>query len=191
MANFTDMAIMMCFEKQLTSKSFDKITVSDIVNECGISSSTFYYHYHDIYDLLNEWLKIRKKLYLSGVGKYTGWEDILGGIMYLLKKNRSLVYNTVFSGAREITERFIFDVGSESFYRIVKMRSENMGYELSEEAIKETADFCSYSMMGFLLTFFWNNMENNIAESTRNLGALFEGCIESMLKNYSDAQDKK
>lgn len=35
-------------------KDFSKITVSEIVNYCGINRKTFYYHFTDIYDLL-EW----------------------------------------------------------------------------------------------------------------------------------------
>lgn len=53
MANFTKKAILQTFEEMLEHTSFNKITVSDLIAQCGISSNTFYYHYHDIYDLLD------------------------------------------------------------------------------------------------------------------------------------------
>lgn len=35
-------------------KSIDKITVKDLVDHCGISRQTFYYHFQDIFDVI-EW----------------------------------------------------------------------------------------------------------------------------------------
>lgn len=35
-------------------KAFSKITVSEIVNLCNVNRKTFYYHFEDVYDLL-EW----------------------------------------------------------------------------------------------------------------------------------------
>ena len=36
----------------LERKSLDRITVSDITDECGLNRQTFYYHFHDIYELI-------------------------------------------------------------------------------------------------------------------------------------------
>lgn len=60
MANYTQRAIIQTFQDMLKEMPFDKITVSAIVARCDISSNTFYYHYHDIYDLLDTWLHIRE-----------------------------------------------------------------------------------------------------------------------------------
>ena len=35
----------------------DRITVRDIVEECGLTRNTFYYHYDDIFDLFEDFLK--------------------------------------------------------------------------------------------------------------------------------------
>ncbi len=36
-------------------KPMDKITVKDLVEICGVNRQTFYYHFDDVYDLL-EWV---------------------------------------------------------------------------------------------------------------------------------------
>ena len=41
-------------EKPAAGKPLSKITVTDITEDCGISRMTFYYHFKDIYDLV-EW----------------------------------------------------------------------------------------------------------------------------------------
>ena len=54
MASFTEKAIMDSFIKLLNAKPLDKITVKDIVEDCGINRNSFYYHFHDIPSLLGE-----------------------------------------------------------------------------------------------------------------------------------------
>ena len=41
-------------KKLLKKKPFDKITIADLTEDCGISRMAFYYHFKDIYDLV-EW----------------------------------------------------------------------------------------------------------------------------------------
>jgi len=52
MSQITKFAIEEAFKKQLETKSIDKITISDITDQCGINRMTFYYHFKDIYDLI-------------------------------------------------------------------------------------------------------------------------------------------
>lgn len=44
----TDCTLALCEQKPLS-----KITVRDIVDNCGITRNTFYYYFHDIFDVLN------------------------------------------------------------------------------------------------------------------------------------------
>ena len=44
--------IAFAFKELLLKKSIDKITINDITEKCGINRQTFYYHFHDIYELI-------------------------------------------------------------------------------------------------------------------------------------------
>lgn len=50
--NYTKKAIMDAFWLLLDEKPFNKITVKDIVDLCQLNRNTFYYHFHDIPELL-------------------------------------------------------------------------------------------------------------------------------------------
>ncbi|MBR6728222.1 MAG: TetR family transcriptional regulator [Clostridia bacterium] len=52
MSSFTKKAIMEAFLRLVGKKPLDKITVRDIVDECGINRNTFYYHFQDMYAVL-------------------------------------------------------------------------------------------------------------------------------------------
>lgn len=55
--NRTKAAIIDAFWELLEEKPYSKITVKDIVNSCQINRNTFYYHFHDIPDLLEYTIK--------------------------------------------------------------------------------------------------------------------------------------
>ncbi len=55
MPSFTKKAIMDSFLHLMEKKPLDKITVRDIVDDCGINRNTFYYYFQDIYAVLEEY----------------------------------------------------------------------------------------------------------------------------------------
>lgn len=54
MSSITKQALEHALKSLLLKKPFHKITINDITEECGVSRMTFYYHFKDIYDLV-EW----------------------------------------------------------------------------------------------------------------------------------------
>ena len=50
-------------KKAMRNKAFSKITVSEIINDCGVNRKTFYYHFEDIYALL-KWRNIDRVIFL-------------------------------------------------------------------------------------------------------------------------------
>ena len=55
MRQTTKQAIAEALRNLLNQRSIEKITVKDIVEECGVNRQTFYYHFYDVYDLM-EWM---------------------------------------------------------------------------------------------------------------------------------------
>ena len=54
MSQITKRALEQSLKHMLLQKPLTKITINDIAEDCGISRMTFYYHFKDIYDLV-EW----------------------------------------------------------------------------------------------------------------------------------------
>lgn len=61
MSQLTKKAIREAFLRQINKMPFDKITVKSIAEDCGINRNTFYYHYQDIYQLLDEIFMVETK----------------------------------------------------------------------------------------------------------------------------------
>lgn len=54
MSAFTKQSIIDCTVKLAETKAINRITIYDIVNACGITRNTFYYYFHDIYDVFDQ-----------------------------------------------------------------------------------------------------------------------------------------
>ena len=54
MSQITKKALEQSLKNLLLKKPLNKITINDITEDCGINRMTFYYHFRDIYDLV-EW----------------------------------------------------------------------------------------------------------------------------------------
>ena len=73
-SNITKNALAASMKKLMARRPFEKISVSDICNDCGINRKSFYYHFRDKYDLVNWIFDVG---FISGLdlGSYsTGWE---------------------------------------------------------------------------------------------------------------------
>ena len=73
----TKFAIAFAFKELLLEKSIDKITINDITEKCGINRQTFYYHFHDIYELI-EWICETDADHVLKQNKtYDTWQKVL------------------------------------------------------------------------------------------------------------------
>ena len=50
-SNSTKSALADAMKKLMVRKSFAKISISDLCEECGLNRKSFYYHFKDKYDL--------------------------------------------------------------------------------------------------------------------------------------------
>ena len=106
MSELTKKALAVSLKKLLSKKELSKITISNITDECGVNRQTFYYHFKDIYDLL-EW--IYKNEVIDEIdNKDEDWQQRFLYIFKYVLKNKEFVKNTYNSISREYLLRFIY-----------------------------------------------------------------------------------
>ena len=106
MNNITKNALEESLKKFLLQKPLDKITISDLTTDCGISRMAFYYHFKDIYDLV-DWIFLEMASeFLEGKETYDTWQQGFTQILYGVLRNRRLIMNAYNSLSREQVERF-------------------------------------------------------------------------------------
>lgn len=186
MSGFTRKAIIDTFQEQLEKMPFDKITVSAIVSQCGISSNTFYYHFQDIYDLLDVWTDLMLEKYVTKPMETLTWQETLKAALRVMRQNSELVYHVFDSLSRERLERSIFESSGDVFYHLVCQ--ETKGTLAPEELLRSVAEYNSYSLVGFFLKFLWKHMEVDIDQSVDRISALFKGNIRWVIETHGKTE---
>ena len=94
MTEMTKKALALSLKKLLEKKPLSKITVTDIAAECGINRHTFYYHFRDIYDLL-EWIYVSEtEEYILREGVPANWQESLTRLFQYCLENKKFVVTT-------------------------------------------------------------------------------------------------
>lgn len=182
MAQYTQKAILCTFRQMLEEMPFEKITVSALVRRCEISSNTFYYHYRDIYDLLDVWLRGELGRYMNGEPPYEDWKDAAKALLRECKAHSAVIYHIYNSISHEHMERFVFTSCSDTFYRLAEGAA--VSYAVPKDKIGEIADVCLYSFSGLFLRFLWGHMREDIDSMVDGYGALIEDFVECSVQKY-------
>lgn len=184
MSQYTQKAILQTFQEMLQKMPFDKITVSALVAKCEISSNTFYYHYRDIYDLLDTWLKMIQDKYVSDIYRLARWEDALKTLLHDMKANSDLVYHLFNSLSRERIERYFFESTDDTFCDLVRHVAGDV--EIPEKDLHDFVEYNSYSFVGFFLKYLWNNMTEDIDEGVSRVSRIFEDNLRALVEKYKN-----
>ena len=93
MTNATKLALEESLKHLLLKKPLDKITINDLTTDCGISRMTFYYHFKDIYDLV-EWCCLEDaRIALQGKKTSSTWHEGLLQIFDAVMENKPFILN--------------------------------------------------------------------------------------------------
>ena len=107
MSQMTKRALEASLKKLLLQKPLNKITISDIAEDCGISRMTFYYHFKDIYDLV-EWVCVEDAARaLAGKKTYDTWQEGFLNIFQAVLDNKPFIMNVYRTVSRERIEQYL------------------------------------------------------------------------------------
>ena len=104
----TKRALEASLKKLLLQKPLNKITINDITEDCGVNRMTFYYHFKDIYDLV-DWIMVEDAAKaLEGRQSFENWTDAFLDILHQVQDNKVLVMNVYRSVSREQLEQYLY-----------------------------------------------------------------------------------
>ena len=107
MSKFTKQVIYDSFLRFLQVKPLDRITVKEIVEDCGINRKTFYYYFEDIYALADEILISRlDQLQEQMPAEPSSWKETLRTVAQYIYDNKKLAEHVFRAMGYEKTEKY-------------------------------------------------------------------------------------
>ncbi len=110
MAGRTKEDIRASLLRLLSQKPINKITVRDIVEDCGINRNTFYYHYEDIPSVIEEMITDEAEKIIAGYSHIESLEECLGVSIDFFLDNKKAVMHIHNSSHREMYEHYLWKV---------------------------------------------------------------------------------
>ncbi len=179
MSQITKRALEASLKNVLRQKPLNKITINDLAEDCGINRMTFYYHFKDIYDLV-EWVCIEDATQALADNKhYDTWEQGFTQIFYAVKENKPFVMNVYRCVNREQAERYLKPLVDKLIMDVVEEKSQNM--VVRQEDKDFIAKVYSYIFVGLMLDWVAADMEGEPELIVDKLATVIKGDITSAL----------
>ena len=182
MPNTTKAALEESLKRLLLKKPLDKITITDITTDCGISRMAFYYHFKDIYDLV-EWSCVEDGT-KALQGKKTS-ESLTEGLTQIIEavlENKPFIMNVYRNVDRERIENYLFKLTYDLIVGVVEEKSK--GLNITEEDKKFIADFYKYGFVGIMLEWIREGMKENIEDLVRMMDLTLHDTVTTSIHNF-------
>ena len=187
MSNITKHALAESLKKLLLKKPLNKITINDLTTDCGISRMAFYYHFKDIYDLV-EWACLEEsRKALQGKKTYDTWQEGLLQIFEAVYENKPFIINAYNAISREQIENFLFQLTHDLIMSVVEEQARSTS--LTQEQKSFIADFYKYSFVGIMLDWIKQGMKEDYEEIDRMIAITLHGGIANSIRNFTKAEE--
>lgn len=182
MSQTTKRALEVSLKKLLLQKPLTKITINDIAEDCGISRMTFYYHFKDIYDLV-EWACVEDAAQaLNGKKTYDTWQEGFLNIFQAVLDNKPFIMNVYRTVGRERVEQYLNPLVHSLVLGVVEEKS--VGMTVSQVDKDFIAYFYEYAFIGILLSWINENMKDDPAAIIARISKLIHGNIVRALEAF-------
>lgn len=186
MAEKTKLALVAALRKQLTKKPLSKVTISDITSDAGVNRMTFYYHFHDIYELV-EWA-FRNQIFAATFEKtYTtdNWQEGALEVLNILLENKSFVMNVYHSLSREQIETNLLSGIRETV--VLPLVEQLNAAGIPQEDQTFIIYFYMYGCLGSMLEWVDHDMKESPTLIVDHFVRLIKSGLGGLLENYLES----
>lgn len=179
MPNFTKNAIITSFLKLLDERPISKITVKDIVDDCGINRNSFYYHFQDIPSLICEIVADEVKHIISLHPTVDSFEECIkiASEFFITQHKRALhIYN---SANRDIFENYLLRICD--YIVNTYLSGEFAARKIKEDDKRVIVRFYKCELFGQIIEWLNSGFDDDINAVNSRLCKLQKGMLDVLL----------
>ena len=171
-------------KKLMRKKPLSKVTVSEIITDCGFNRNTFYYHFEDIYALLKWTLEQETVEVLRQIDLVIDYEEAILYMLRYIKENDDILCNICHSlGYGELRRFFAADCAS--IMRSIIDRAEEMqGLSLAPPFREFLCGFFTEAMAGSLVEWIeQHRTAENPHQMVEAISLVFRSALTNILRD--------
>ncbi len=135
----------------MMKKPLSKITVSEIIADCGVNRKTFYYHFEDIYALLKWMLEEEAIEVVKQFDLLVDYREAVLFVMHYVRKNKHLLCCAYDSMGRDEMKRFFYADFIGITRKVVQNTEQQLGLRVDDQFRKFLAHFYTEAVAGLLI----------------------------------------
>ena len=179
MSQTTKRALEASLKKLLLQKPLNKITINDITEDCGVNRMTFYYHFKDIYDLVDWILMEDAAKVMEGRKSFDTWDEAYLDILHQLQENKTLVLNVYRSVGREQVEQYLYRLLDPVLKEFTNRECQDITVQDADKQF--VVDFYKYALVGMTLEWTRRDMKADPAVMVARLSTRIHGDLRRAL----------
>ncbi|MBO6280298.1 MAG: TetR/AcrR family transcriptional regulator C-terminal domain-containing protein [Bacilli bacterium] len=178
----TEHALAVALKDMMSHQPIDTISVLQLSKKCGVSRKTFYYHYHDIYDLLAQVFLEEK---IVGINNTENYKELIEVVFNYYKSNEKFINATINSAGKELFFEFIYNAFYTTGLRFIskidvdkklspttrKSISRFYAYGYGHSAVYYLSNYRHKTLQGLYASFNFiepKNFEKNVQKAIKN-----------------------
>lgn len=165
----------------MRKKNFSKITVSEIVSDCGVNRKTFYYHFEDKYALLKWMFEVEAIEVVKHFDLLVDYEEALFFIMDYIEENDYIINCAYDSIGRDELKRFFFADFNGCVLSIIEKAEKEKGKTLEEEYKNFLCYFYTEALAGLLIDWIKKNLTEDRKQITDYIVNTIRGAFLGIL----------
>ena len=182
MPPFAKREIKNSFIKLLTERPISRITVKDIVEDCGVNRNSFYYHFQDIPSLLEEIIVEMTAKVIENLPEESTFEEKVTAALQEINLNKRMIYHIYGSSNREFYEKQLMKI-CEHVTRTY-IRSREYSERVDSKDLEFVISYLKCELFGQLIDWLNHDMSYDIVEHSRILCRMFAGSMRMVCQKY-------
>lgn len=186
MANFTKQAIKASFLKLLEQRPLNRISVRDIVEDCGVNRNTFYYHFQDIPALAEEIITEEAERIIGQYPNLDSIEECLSVAVEFSLKHKKAMLHIYDSLSRDVYNKNLLKICDH----VISAYINNLlgDRKIDESDKKVIVGLYRCECFGIITEWLMHGMAEDIIDAFHHVCELRKGIIEEMLNRAKPAQ---
>ena len=188
MTALTKDAIKKSFMKLLNSKPIDKITVKEIVEDCGINRNSFYYHFDDIPSLMEEIFSEQADEFVSRSFSPDNLYDSLMDAVEFSLENKNAIVHVFNSPNRRYYDRYLNRVARRAITEFLLNYIKEPGVICGEDR-EALVMYYKSLLIGFVFDWVNDGVQYDLSQRIRRICEIFEGTIELAIERCAHTKE--
>lgn len=168
-------------KKFMSIKPLSKVTVSEIITDCGVNRKTFYYHFEDIYSLMKWMLEQEAIEVVKQFDLMVDYEDAIRFVMDYVDANKHILNCAFDSMGREELKRFFYADFIGIMRLVIDGIEKELALKISEDFKTFLCGFYTEAVAGILIDWFRDRTVRDRDETIQYISLVFRASLPQIL----------